>query len=111
MRPRKTGFDAVDTLLEGELQKVTGFPFKMITVTSSEGVKKQKRTMTTTSTTTVDEFEEMNVDNDLFKLDPDSVEISLLPAMAEGEQPEDEPEEEEKGGFMKRLKKIRKGGG
>lgn len=111
MRPRKTGFDAVDTLLEGELQKVKGFAFKSVINTRTEGAKK-KRAMTTTSTTEVTEFEEMNVDNSMFELNPDSQEISLVDLGAmQVQESEDEPAEEEKGGFMGRLKKIRKGDG
>ena len=65
----KTGFEAVDTLMEGELQKVHGFP-----------------------------------------LHPDSQEISLLGlgALGAGDSA-DRPEEEEKGGLMKRFKKLRTG--
>ncbi|MCP4202953.1 MAG: hypothetical protein GY769_13605 [bacterium] len=112
MRPRKTGFDAVDTLLEGELGKVKGFPFKSVTTTRTEGAKK-KRSATTTSTTEVTEFEAMNVDNSIFELNPDSKEVTLMdPGAMQAQDSEEEPaEEEEKGGFMKRLKKIGKGDG
>ncbi len=110
MRPRKTGFDAVDKLIEGEIGKVKGFPFKTVTVTTTEG-KKKDRTTTTTSTTEVSEFEESNIDDAIFRLNPDSREIQLfdLEGMEAAENPE-EPEEE-KGGFLKRLKKVGKGDG
>lgn len=112
MRPRKTGFDAVDTLLEGELEKVNGFPFKTVTTTRTEGAKKQKRTMTTTSTTEVTEFQVMNVADSMFELNPDSREISLIDLDAlQAQESEDESGEEERGGFMKRFKKLRKGDG
>lgn len=110
MRPRETGFEAVDTLLEGELEKVKGFPFKSVTTTQTEG-KKKNRTMTTISTTEVTEFKEMNVANSMFELSSDSQEISLIDLGAMQEQSEDESEEEEQGGFMKRLKKIGKSDG
>lgn len=110
MRPRKTGFDAVDKLLEGEIGKVKGFPFKTVTVTTSQG-KKKNRTTTTTSTTVVDEFKESNIDNAIFVLNPDSREIQLVDLGGLDAQKEPEEQEEEKGGFMKRLNKKIKGDG
>lgn len=114
MRPRKTGFEAVDTMLEGELEKVKGFPFKTVTITRSVGTKKKKRSMNTVSTTEVTEFSETNVADSTFELDPDSREISMIPNLADvdnQDNADEEPEEEEKGGMFKRLKKLRKGGG
>ena len=115
MRPRKTGFEAVDTMLEGELQKVHGFPFKSVTTTRTEGVQKGGRTSTTTSTTEVTEFEPQNVADSTFKLDPKSREITLMDlgagaAQQSADEPKEEPEEEQ-GGFLKRLKKVRKNDG
>jgi hypothetical protein len=111
MRPRKTGFDAVDTLLEGELQKVKGFPFKSVTTTRTEGGKKNQET-TTTSTAEVTEFEEANVDNSMFELSPDSQEVPLMALGGlQDLGSEDASAQEEKGGFMKRLKKMSKGDG
>lgn len=113
MRPRETGFEAVDTLMKGELEKVNGLPFKTITTTRSQGAKKKGRTSETTSTTEVTEFESMNVANSIFKLPEDSREIQLIPlgegagAVADG----DEAEPEEEGGLFKRFKKLRKGDG
>lgn len=110
MRPRKTGFETVDKLMEGEMQKAKGMPFKSVTTTRTEGDKKQGG-MESVSTTEVTEFEEMNVADSTFALPEGSQEIQLMglgaaPA-AEGEQ----PQEEEEGGLLKRFKKLRKGGG
>ncbi len=111
-RPRKTGFEAVDTLMEGELEKVHGFPFKSVTTTQTQGTKKKGRTVETISTTEVIEFEAMNVADSTFALNPNSREISLidLGGMQAGNS-EDRDEDEEKGGLMKRFKKLRKGDG
>jgi len=112
MRPRKTGFEAIDTLMEGELQKVHGFPFKSVTTTRTQGTKKKGRTMETISTTEVIEFEALNVADSTFALSPDSQEISLIGLGAmEVRDSEDGPKDEEKGGLMKRFRKIRKGDG
>lgn len=111
MRPRKTGFEAVDTLLEGELNKVRGFPFRSVTTTRAEGVKKKKRASSTTVTTEVTLFEKSNVPNSMFVLSPDSQEISLFGATGASPDDQQPPDEEEEGGFMKRLKKLRKGDG
>ncbi len=112
MRPRKTGFEAVDTLMEGELEKIHGFPFKSVTTTRTQGTKKKGRTAETTSTTEVTEFEALNIADSTFALSPDSQEISLIGLGAiEARDSEDGPEDQEKGGLMKRFRKIRKGDG
>jgi len=115
MRPRKTGFEAVDTLMEGELSKMNGMPFKSVTTTRTEGAKKKGRTTETVSTTEVTEFEKMNVADSMFALPEGSQEIQLMPLApmegqeTEGEQPEEQQEEE--GGLLNRFKKLRKSGG
>lgn len=115
MKPRKTGFDAVDQLMEGELQKVKGFPFKNVTTTRTQGAKKQARTTETISTTEVTKFEKTNVADSTFVLPPDSREVPLMGLGGMEGQPSndsgDQPEDEEEGGLMKRFKKLRKGNG
>lgn len=110
LQPKETGFEAVDTLIQGEVEKIKGFAFKSVVKTTTEG-KKKKRATWTTSATEVTEFESVNVDNSIFELDPASQEISLVALSAVPPEGEEAPEEEEKGGFMKRLKKLRKGDG
>ena len=111
MRPRKTGFEAVDTLMEGELEKVHGFPFKSVTTTRTQGSKKKGRTVETISTAEVIEFQALNVADSTFALSSDSREISLLGLGSMEGQDADRPEDEEKGGLMKRFKRIRRGDG
>ena len=117
MKPRKTGFDAVDKLMEGELQKAKGFPFKNVTTTRTVGAKKQGRTTETISTTEVTKFEKTNVANSTFVLDPNSKEVPLMGVGAMGQPADnaddsgDQPKEEEEGGLLKRFKKLRKGNG
>jgi hypothetical protein len=118
MKPRKTGFDAVDKLMEGELQKAKGFPFKNVTTTRTEGAKKQGRTTETVSTTEVTKFEKTNVADSMFVLDPNSKEVPLMglgsmppQSSDDADDAQDEPAEEEEGGLLKRFKKLRKGNG
>lgn len=94
MRPRGTGWEAVDALLAGELENLKGFPFKTVTVARTEGVKRKKRSASMTVTTEVIEFEAADVADSMFQLPKDSREISIGPlgaTSAKGQ--EDEPKD------------------
>ena len=110
-RLRKTGIEAIDTLMKGEFEKFKGFSFKSVTTDRTEGAKK-KRSATTITTTKVNLFEEMNVADSMFELHPDSQEISLLGLGASQTQDsKGEPKEEKKVGVRERLRRLRKGDG
>lgn len=112
--PRKTGVEAIDVLMQGELGKMTGFPVRTIQKTTTEGGKKGKRSTSMTSETNLTFLEEQRVAQETFVIDPTFKEIQLLPdfgQLSAMDENEGEDEEEEKGGFLKRLKVRRKGCG
>jgi len=104
-KPKSTGFETFDKLIEAEYQKVSGFPLKMVERTATAGVKKSGRTATTTTTMEVTMLEETSVPGSTFELDPALEEVPMMPLP--GAMPVEEPEEdeEEEGGLFKKLKK------
>lgn len=112
--PKKTGVEAIDTLMEGELGKMTGFVLRSLQKTTSKGAKKGKRSMSTTSEINVTFLEEQRVSKETFVLDPAFEEIQLIPDLTQlGRMDEEEGknEEDEEKGFLKRLRDRRKGDG
>ncbi len=115
--PKKTGFEPVDQLMEGEFSKMTGFPLKSVQRTRTQGTNKKRRTMDMVSTTEVTLLEEQPISRAMFSIDPTYTRVDLMPdlgelgAMRDGDEEaaaDEEEEEDEKGGMLKRLRKLRK---
>jgi hypothetical protein len=77
--PPKTGNDQLDSLIAAEMGKVTGFPLKSITVSTSTGKRGQKTT--TRSVMEVKELRRADVPAATFQLPAGYTETQLLPTM------------------------------
>lgn len=86
----KTGNQDFDALLASEMKKLSGFPLKSTTVTTTRD--KKGRENVTRSTTEVTSLREEAIAGAVFELPADYEERPLLPAMAEGQ--DEAPEEE-----------------
>ena len=107
-RPKATGLEAFDKLMEAEYEKATGFVLKSInrsTTTPAKGGESQ----TTSATMEVTVLEEQAVPASTFVLDSSYQEVPMMPlpgAVPQGEEGDEEPQQEEEGGrLFKKLKK------